>query len=541
MRKVFTLSTCVLFVSLFPFLFSCQKEVKPLTIPTVDQVGAKAMPEEIAPLGKLPFEMPEPQRPVFPELTVSIADKGAVEGEAITTIVNQTIDEVSAQGGGMVIVPAGKWKSSRIELKSNVNLHIAEGAEIEFSEKVEDYLPAVFTRHEGIEVMSAGAFIYANEQENIAVTGKGTLWGPPMETSIRKLPNGPSVVEKDVDYNAPIEERVFDGMDGRYFYRPKSIAPIRCKNVLIEGITINRSLLWNIAPTYCENVIIRGVTVNSVEVPSGDGIDIESCKNVLVEYSTLNNGDDCFTLKSGRAEDGIRVNIPTENVVIRYSLAQNGHGGITCGSETAGNIKNVYVHDCVFDGTRAALRFKTRRNRGGGSEKIFFERLRMININDVFAWDLLGVPYYMGELAERTPARAIDKLTPTVRDIHAKDLIVESAKRFVKATCIPEIPLSGVLIENVDANCEKFITHMDDVDGFTVRNSTIRLQNDTMNVLDGRNIAFEQVNLLTPSGTVVVNVEGEKSTNITFENQGKKTAYQGTTPLTVMVQKEGVE
>lgn len=538
MRNICLLATSVLLLSILPILFSCQHKVKPLTIVTVDQVGAKVMPKEIAPLGKLPFEMSELQRPMFPNLTINIADKGAVADQPITHIVNQTIDEVSTQGGGTVLVPAGKWKASRIELKSNVNLHIAEGAEIEFSEKVEDYLPAVFTRHEGVEVMSAGAFIYANGQENIAVTGKGMLRGPALDTPIRSLPNGASVVEKDVDYNAPIAERVFDGVDGRYFYRPKSISPIRCANVLIEGITINRSLLWNIAPIYCQNVIIRGVTVNSVEVPSGDGIDIESCKNVLIEYCTLNNGDDCFTLKSGRAEDGIRVNIPTENVVIRYSLAQNGHGGITCGSETAGNIKNVYVHDCVFDGTRAALRFKTRRNRGGGSEKIFFERLRMINIDDVFAWDLLGVPYYMGELAERTPARDIDQLTPTVRDIRAKDLIVESAKRFVKATCIPEIPLSGILIENLDANCEKFITHMDDVDGFTVRNSTIRLKNDTMNVLDGRNIAFEGVNLVTPSGSVVVNIEGEQSENITFENRGERFSYQGATPLLVTVEKE---
>lgn len=538
MRKVCTLSTCVLFISFLPFLFSCQKEVKPLTIPTIDQVGAQVMPEAIAPIENVPFDMPQLQRPVFPELTVSIADRGAVADEPITALVNQVIEEVSAQGGGTVVVPAGKWKSSRIVLKSNVNLHIAEEAEIEFSEKVEDYLPAVFMRHEGIEVMGSGAFIYANGENNIAVTGKGTLWGPPLDTEIRKLPNGPSVVEKDVPMDAPVEERVFDGMDGRYFYRPKSISPINCQNVLIEGITINRSLLWNIAPTYCENVIIRGVTVNSVEVPSGDGIDIESCKNVLIEYSTLNCGDDCFTLKSGRAEDGIRVNIPTENVVIRYSLAQNGHGGITCGSETAGNIKNIYAHDCVFDGTRAALRFKTRRNRGGGSEKVYYERMRMININDVFVWDLLGSAFYMGELAARTPERAIDQLTPTVRDIHAKDLIVESAKRFMKATCIPEIPLSGVLIENVDVNCQKLITHMDDVDGFTVKNSTIRSEDNEIKILDGRNIAFEAVNFVTPSGLLVVNVEGEKSTNITFQNKEKTAAYEGTSPLTVEVEKK---
>ena len=116
----------------------------------------------------------------------------------------------------------------------------------------------------------------------------------------------------------PIEQRIYDGMEGRTFYRPKTISPINCTNVLIEGITMERSTLWNVVPIYCENVIIRGITVNSTKVPSGDGIDIESCKNVLIEYCTLNCGDDCFTLKAGRAEDGLRVGKPTENVVIRY-------------------------------------------------------------------------------------------------------------------------------------------------------------------------------------------------------------------------------
>ena len=95
-------------------------------------------------------------------------------------------------------------------------------------------------------------------------------------------------------------------------------------------------------------------------------------------------------LKAGRAEDGLRVGKPTENVIIRYSLAQHGHGGITCGSETAGVIKNLYVHDCVFDGTRTGIRFKTRRNRGGGSDNTYYERLRMINVGKAFTLGFVG-------------------------------------------------------------------------------------------------------------------------------------------------------
>ena len=333
-------------------------------IPELMEVGASALPSSIAPLKDVPFDMPQLQAPVFPEFTVNMKDKGIAPEALLSPILNQTIEEVSKRGGGTVVVPAGHWKSGRIVLRSNVNLHIAEGAVIEFGGKAEDYLPAVFSRHEGIEIMGPAAFIYANNENNIAVTGKGKIIGPGLDAEIRKRPNGASVVEKDIPWEMPVAQRIYDGMEGRTFYRPKTISPINCTNVLIEGIHIERSVLWNVVPIYCENVIIRGVTVNSTEVPSGDGIDIESCKNVLIEYCTLNCGDDCFTLKAGRAEDGLRIGKPTENVVIRHSLSKHGHGGITWGSETAGMIKNVYVHDCVFNGTRAGLRFKTRRKIG---------------------------------------------------------------------------------------------------------------------------------------------------------------------------------
>lgn len=113
------------------------------------------------------------------------------------------------------------------------------------------------------------------------------------------------------------------------------------------------------------------MTVDSHGHGRTDGIDIESTRNVLIEYCSLDCGDDCFTMKSGRGEDGIRVNKPSENIVIRYCLAKRGWGGIVCGSETAAMIRNLYVHDCVLSGTKSGLRFKNRRSRGGGGENDF--------------------------------------------------------------------------------------------------------------------------------------------------------------------------
>lgn len=495
-------------------------------IPELMEVGASALPSSIAPLKDIPFDMPQLQAPIFPDFIVNMKDKGIAPESLLSPILNQTIEEVSKRGGGTVVVPAGHWKSGRIVLKSNVNLHIADGAIIEFGGKAEDYLPAVFSRHEGIEIMGPAAFIYANNENNIAVTGKGKIIGPGLDAEIRKRPNGASVVEKDIPWEMPVAQRIYDGMEGRTFYRPKTISPINCTNVLIEGIHIERSVLWNVVPIYCENVIIRGITVNSTEVPSGDGIDIESCKNVLIEYCTLNCGDDCFTLKAGRAEDGLRVGKPTENVVIRHSLSKHGHGGITWGSETAGIIKNVYVHDCVFNGTRAGLRFKTRRNRGGGADGVWAERLRMINVGNAFTWDLLGSAMYMGELAARYPERAVNRLTPDVKNIHVKDFVVEGANWLIAANGIPEIPFNHVMIENANVKTKQLVRSLNDAKNFTVRKVEITSEKDTIKILDAQDILFEDIQLTVPSKRINVLLEGKRCKNIRFDavtdENGKK-------------------
>ena len=203
-------------------------------------------------------------------------------------------------------------------------------------------------------------------------------------------------------------------------------------------------------------MIIRGVSVKSEGIPRGDGIDIESSKNVLIEYCTLSTGDDAFTMKSGRGGDGLKVNKPTENIVVRYCLARKGHGGVTCGSETAGTIRNLYVHDCVFDGTGVGIRFKTRRPRGGGGENLYYERIRMNLEATAIKWDMLGTRAYVGNLADRLPAREINELTPFYRNISISNIIIENSTFFMKVIGIPESPLTNLTIDNVNAKCSDF-------------------------------------------------------------------------------------
>jgi polygalacturonase len=461
--------------------------------------------------------MPQFRKPTFPALSVNITEKGANDGAKATAAIQAAIDDVNGRGGGTVIVPPGKWQTGRISLKSDVNLHLQAGAELHFSGEVEDYRPAVFTRNEGVEVMSLGACVYANGQRNIAVTGNGKLVGPAKGGSVRKQVMNADVIEKVVPHDKPVDQRVYEGHDGSFIFLPMLLSPINCRDVYIEGVSLENTAFWNIVPVYCDGVVIRGVTVNSVGIPRGDGIDVESSRNVLIEYCTLSCGDDCFTIKAGRGEDGLRVNRPTENVVVRYCLAREGHGAITCGSETAGMIRNLYVHDCVFEGTGAGIRFKTRRPRGGGGENLIYERIRMNLTGTAFSWDMLGSAAYVGELAERLPAREVNRLTPAYRNIVARDIVIERASQFVKVTGIPESPLTNVLIENADVTAKRLFAAAD-VKGFTIRNATIRADDAVLKLIDGRHVLFENVRWSVPGGEPVVDVSGNASANIEFKD-----------------------
>ncbi len=517
MRKIAKHVFRLTFVGGLVALSSCQTTpVLEITVPDREQVGALNMPDTIAPV-VAPFEMPAMIRPEFGELSVSIVDYGAQPEALVTSAIQKAIDEVSAKGGGTVVVPAGIWNTGRIVLKSHVNLQVEEGAELHFSGEIKDYLPAVMTRNEGVEVYSLGSLVYANGQENIALTGKGKLVGPDRECEIQKRQITGGVVEEYINVNTPVEERVYDGRKDTPIFLPMFVSPINCKNVLIEGITLENTPFWNVVPVYCEGVIIRGITVRSVGIPRGDGIDIESSRNVLIEYSTLSCGDDCFTMKAGRCEDGLRVNKPSENIVVRYCLAEKGHGGITCGSETAGMIRNLYVHDCVFDGTGTGLRFKTRRNRGGGGENLIYERIRMKLSGQPFVWDMLGSKTFVGELAERHPAREINPLTPSYQNIQIRDVVIEDCPQLIKVVGIPETPVKNVVIENVKARSEKLI-RLQDVDGLTLRNMEICCLDTLIAMDDARNVLFDNVRFNVPGGKVDTDIQGELCTQPEFKN-----------------------
>jgi unsaturated rhamnogalacturonyl hydrolase len=330
------------------------------------------------------------QAPRFPDRDFDVRAYGAVADARTdsTEAFRKAIDDASRQGGGRVVVPPGAFTTGAIHLKSNVNLHVSAGATIRFSQDPAAYLPVVLTRFEGVECWNYSPLIYAYDQQNIAVTGGGVLEGGadanhwwPWKGSASGGPN--QKPDRDAlfaaaDRGVPVAQRTFGA--GHYL-RPAFIETYRCQNVLIEGVTLKDAPMWFLHPVLSTNVTIRGVKTIATG-PNTDGCNPESCRDVLIEDCYFDNGDDCIALKSGRNEDGRRVAVPIENVVIRRCQMKNGHGGITIGSEISGGARNIFAEDCTMSSPELerGLRIKTNSVRGGVIENLFF---RNINVGEV--------------------------------------------------------------------------------------------------------------------------------------------------------------
>ena len=396
--------------------------------------GAYDPSEPIAPI-QAPFPMPQLQRPVFAQRVVSIAEFGAVSGGVVknTTAIAATIAKVAEAGGGRVLVPAGRWLTGPIHLRSNIDLHLAEGAVLVFSDVFEDYLPPVFVRSGGVELYNYSPLIYARGCENIAITGPGFLdgnsraWWPWKSLETRE---GFAMGAKGL----PVEQRVFGTTQAAI--RPSFLSLIDCKNVLMEGFTIGSGPNWTIHPVYCENIIIRRVNVIT-DGPNNDGIDPDSCRNMLIEYCNISTGDDCVVLKSGYDQDGRRVARPTENVVMRYTTSKRGHGGLVVGSEMSGSVRNVYMHNCDFEGTDRVLRIKSRPGRGGVVENIWVE--------DVTARDLQREVVILNMDYSSDRNAVVDTNPPLFRNIHVRRVAVAGVPVAIRIT-----GMESSLIEKVD-------------------------------------------------------------------------------------------
>ena len=309
--------------------------------------------------------------PRFPDRKFLVTQFGAV-GDGVTDCTaafRAAIDSCNNAGGGIVVVSGGTYLTGAIHLKSNVDLCVKRGATIRFIAVPKSYLPVVFARYEGTEVMNYSPLIYAFAQTNIAITGDGTLDGQGTNWHSWKSSGDPKRLVGMASLGLPAEQRVFG--EGRHL-RPNFVAPVRCRNVLIEGVRIVNSPMWVVNPVYCTNVTVRNVTVDT-QGPNTDGCDPDSCADVLIKNCNFSDGDDCIAIKSGRDRDGQKVNIPSRDIVIQNCHFKAGHGGIAIGSETSGGIRDVFAENCHFDSPdlEMAIRLKTNPARGGYIEGVY--------------------------------------------------------------------------------------------------------------------------------------------------------------------------
>ncbi|HEX9600286.1 MAG TPA: glycoside hydrolase family 28 protein, partial [Mariniflexile sp.] len=479
------------------------------------------------------FNMPKVNTTSFPNYQVSITDFGAITGGIVknTDAFAKAINDVSTKGGGKVIVPRGVWLTGPMTLKSNLNLHLEDGALIVFSEDFDDY-PLVKTSFEGLNTVRCISPINANNVENIAITGNGIIdgsgdaWRPVKVSKMtdgqwKKLVNSGGVLSKDkkiwfpsvgskkgyessTNFNVPdlISETELQSV--KDFLRPVMVSIVNSKRILLDGPTFQNSPAWNIHPLMCEDIIIRNLKVrNPWYSQNGDGLDLESCKNALVYNNTFDVGDDAICFKSGKDKDGRDRGIPTENVIVKNNIVYHAHGGFVIGSEMSGGVKNVHISNCTFIGTDIGLRFKSTRGRGGIVENIYISNIDMIHIpTDAISFNL----FYSGQapslddnnksdtnMEEEEPVTVTEE-TPSFKNIFMKNINVADSETAALFMGLPEMNVKNITIENSVFETKKGITLID-VDGILLKNVKIKASNDhALTIYNGKNIKTGNLN-----------------------------------------------
>ena len=457
--------------------------------------------------------LPVISEPVFRQDTFSIVRYGAVQDplRLNTGAINDAIADCSRKGGGVVLVPAGYWLTGPLVLRSGVNLHIDRAAILQFTADLSQY-PLVEGNWEGHPAARCQSPISGTDLENIAITGGGIIdaSGDAWRMLAKdRLPEGEwnkkvaagGVLSEDGKTWYPSEKSLKGahakdagvlrpGMtlssfaDIKDFLRPNLLVLTRCKKVLLEGTSFQNSPAWCLHTLLCEDLTLRDVHVrNPWYAANGDGVDLESCRNVLVENSTFDAGDDGICIKSGRDEEGRKRGKPTENVIIRNDIVYRGHGGFVVGSEMSGGARNIFVSDCSFIGTDIGLRFKTVRGRGGVVEKIWVRNISMRNI--VHQAVFLDMYYFARAPAPGEPVAAappVTEGTPSFRNIHISNIVCDGAEEGIFVRGLPEMRIRDIYMENMVLKADK-----------------------GMEVSEGENIYLKDIKLITKAGTEEIN------------------------------------
>ena len=522
------------------------------------------------------FKMAKVKEPVIPKNSVSITDFGAVNGGQVlnTKAFADAIDAVSKKGGGKVIIPPGIWLTGPIILKSNIELYASTGALIKFSTN-KDLYPIIETSFEGLNTWRCISPIYGKNLENIAFTGNGVwdgsgeVWRQVKKSKLTEsqwkkfVASGGVLNEKKeswypsetfmkasvgADQNVRLDLKTKEDFEAiRDFLRPVMVSIQNSKRVLFDGPVFQNSPAWNIHPLMVEDLIVRNITVrNPWYSQNGDGLDVESCKNVVIENSSFDVGDDAICIKSGKDKDGRDRGVPCENIIVKNNIVYHGHGGVTVGSEMSGGVKNLHVSNCTFMGTDVGLRFKSTRGRGGIVENIFISDIFMTDIpSQAISFDL----YYGGKsiaetLAEggnkvSTKAVPVNEETPQFKNISIKNITISGAYQAVFLQGLPEMNLENIEISNLTAKAEKGFSIID-ANGIKITNAKLDIASPTVfEIYNGKNMSLKNVEFNSTSAKAVT-IDGAASANIELVTD-QKTDYSKKTTITETVSKGAVK
>jgi polygalacturonase len=385
------------------------------------------------------IQVPAIPLPAIPDRAFTITDYGAVaDGKKLNTMaITKTIAACKAAGGGKVVVPAGEFLTGPIEFVSRMALHLEKGAVLRFSDD-----PALYGRgkpvpsdkatgdEEGESSSGKGAPIDGKDLTDIAITGFGTIDG-----------NGKAWWAHS-GKKAPLW-----GGDkkGPLWSRPDMIRFTNCKRVLLENVTISNSPQFHVVPHFCDGVTCRDLKILAPpNSPNTDGIDPSNSHNVLITRCLIDNGDDNISFKSRR--EGDKITSPTENVYVIDCTFLHGHG-VSVGSRVWSGIRNIVVDHCTFDGTTNGIRVKSARDRGGLMENITYSNIQMKNVRTA-----LSINMYYFDRSEG--AQPVTPETPVVRHVRIQNVSVTGAQTAGDITGLPEMPVSDIVLENVDIAAE---------------------------------------------------------------------------------------
>ena len=333
-----------------------------------------------------------------------VTDYGAVaDGTTVNTkSIQAAIDKCATSGGGVIVIPKGIFLSGAIFLKQGVNLSVEKDGVLKSTTNQDDF-PIIDTRWEGIEEPWTSAFVNADGVTNLEISGEGTIDGSGEEW----LQNNPFRRRAPGDATPPPAPRA----QGQRRGRPRLIGIQNSKHVLVANLNLHNQAVWCLFILYSEDVVADNLKITAEHnIPSSDGIDIDSCKRVRVNNVYIDVNDDCISIKSGKDADGLRVNRPAEDILIENSHFAYGHGGVAMGSETSGGIRNVEVRNCVADsGNWAPIRFKTQPSRSGVVENITYRDIKLHDVKQAFEFNL--------EWRMVAPIAPPAKVLPVVRNV----------------------------------------------------------------------------------------------------------------------------